>query len=337
MEYVCTFEGARFVCSKLHNAADFATLFGSLLPLLPRLMVNSVGHSVCRALYREAHCSFAQKQQFLRALLPSFVSIATNQTGSFALISLFSLLRSAAEIEIAAQGFARRADFDTLILCQSGYHVLKKFLDFGAPHFGAVLDGLAGDFAKYASHHYGVPIIRGILDKLAADARLLARHRTSLQSLALYADVLVANQFGNYVIQQLLDIAPPTVTDLIKGRMQKKFAFFAKHKFASNVVEKIVVHATATAHPTPTRDWLRIVVHELLSDAARLINHKFGNYCLQTALSACIAAQRGGLLRDFVEAVRPLLHLLRVNVRKKWQQLLFDAESCIAQNHTVFD
>merc|ERR1711972_1006188 len=64
MEYVCTFEGARFVCSKLHNAADFATLFGSLLPLLPRLMVNSVGHSVCRALYREAHCSFAQKQQF---------------------------------------------------------------------------------------------------------------------------------------------------------------------------------------------------------------------------------------------------------------------------------
>lgn len=335
LDFACTTEGARFVCSELHKgeagSSDFALWFCELLPLVPRLMMSSVGHSVCRALYTLAGAE--QKQRYLRAMLPSFASIATNQHGSFALIRLFSMLTTAAEIDLIVQGFASRAVFDALIECRSGYHVLKKFLDFGFPHCDALLRGLQSDFGKYASHHYGVPIVRVILDRLSAD-NLLAEsahngYLRSVQSLALHADVLVANEHGNYVIQQLLDIGPPAVTDLIKGRMRTKFAFFAKHKFASNVVEKCLTLPRPRNGRNDELDWTRIVVHELLRDARRLINHKFGNYCLQTALSACIATRREHgrepLLRDFVETVRPLLCLLRVNVRKKWQVLLFKA------------
>jgi len=326
LEYACSSDGAHFVCSKLRGAQSFEVFYSKLLPLVPQLMLNSLGHSVCRAIYDAPHCSQRQKQLFLRALLPTFTSIATNQQGSFALICIFTLMSTAAEIDIVAQGFASREDFDAILMCQSGYHVLKKFLDFGFPHFEEVLAGISADFRKYACHHYGVPIIRCILDTLAADERLINHYLVNLQALAMHSDVLVSNQHGNYVIQQLLEISPPAVTDIIQGRMQKKFAFFAKQKFASNVVEKCI-KLSLGRRSHAGHDWTQIVMHELLRDARRLINHKFGNYCLQTALSACIAARRKELLREFVDTVRPLLHHLRINVRKKWQLLLFEADN----------
>eukprot|EP00488_Nonionellina_sp_1-RS-2012_P001421 TRINITY_DN2298_c0_g1_i1.p1 TRINITY_DN2298_c0_g1~~TRINITY_DN2298_c0_g1_i1.p1 ORF type:complete len:121 (-),score=33.49 TRINITY_DN2298_c0_g1_i1:112-444(-) len=78
------------------------------------------------------------------------------------------------------------------------------------------------------------------------------------------------------------------------------------------------------------RNWGHVIVHELLYDAQSLINHKYGNYCLQTALSACIESKsyvNGGekLLAGFIETVHPLLHLLRLNVKKEMAAVMLSA------------
>merc|ERR1712154_345314 len=193
----------------------------------------------------------------------------------------------------------------------------------------------------------GVPIIRSILDTIATNQHLTEQYSDFLHSFAQHTHSLVYNQYGNYVIQQLLDVAPQSVTDTIKEFMSTNYSKYAQHKFASNVVEKCLKHTLneyddddldqnkKTKTKKNRRNWIKVIIRELLRDAKVLINHKFGNYCLQTALSTVINLRSKSfsnrnadkLLNEFVTTIRPLLHLLRLNVRKKWQQVLLSATS----------
>ncbi len=49
---------------------------------------------------------------------------------------------------------------------------------------------------------------------------------------------LVENQYGNYVVQSVLDVAPAGVRTNIKVKMEGKYMRLSKQKFSSNVVEK---------------------------------------------------------------------------------------------------
>eukprot|EP01084_Bolivina_argentea_P307846 532162_1 len=371
--YACSPLGSHYIATKVRQPVYFSLFFEKFRSWFPSLMVNCHGHTVCRAIYSQPHCTLTNKIVVLESLIPSFAKIASNRQGSFALICIMSLLATSSEIEIISKAFVSiqqrndtaldgsATEFDDVILSQSGYHVIKKFIGFGYPHFNCILDAISADFTKYATHHYGVPVIRSILDTISANDQLIKEYSRFLQLFAQHTHSLVCDQYGNYVIQQLLEISPHFVTDTIKEFMVSKYSEYSRHKFASNVVEKCLKHtlleykaindkaafkmknrnnnneqkeAESSDMVCPDsaerRNWSYVIIRELLYDAKSLINHKYGNYCLQTALSVCIEAgsyvdEGGTLLQEFVETTHPLLHLLRLNVRKKWQQLLLSA------------
>merc|ERR1719295_2130081 len=388
--YVCTDYGTKHICDKIQDPKSFGVFFEKLKTFFPLLMMHNLGHTVCRAIYSQPHCTMRHKLVFLQSLAVSFTKIASNRQGSFALICILSLMTTDSELQIINAAFnrivacgvngANDEQFDDIILSQSGYHVIKKLVSFGHPHFECILQGIAVDFSKYATHHYGVPIIRSILDLIAADDVLIRRYRKTLELFASHTSVLVRNQFGNYVMQQLMEITPPSISDSIKDRMRGEYSTLAKHKFASNVVEKCLKHSLMQIkeasdggdvngndsrskgkgsrkdappscsglriqhqrvnivdheqkeHEYPRTVWVAEIIRELLIDAPELINHKFGNYCLQTALTVAIEAEpymmgKSGrrLLDEFVQIVSPSLNCLRQNVRNKWHQLLLSA------------
>jgi len=377
--FVCTEFGIKYVCEKLHNPLYFSLFFENLKNFFPLLMMHHMGHTVCRSVYNQRHCTMRHKLVFLQSLALSFTKIASNRQGSFALICILSQMTTDSELQIINAAFRRLVacapdgsndeQFDEIILSQSGYHVVKKLVSFGHPHFDCIMKGIATDFSKYATRHYGVPIIRSILDLISEDEALIRRYRKSLLLFASHTPLLVCNQYGNYVIQQLLEISPRSVTDVVKEGMRGQFSMLAKHKFASNVVEKCLKHSRDELKGSPSRHqpsdaeqhqshgirihdhrvnivdneqkeeeqrhvWVEEIVRELLGNALELINHKFGNYCLQTALTVAIEAEphmsgRSGqrLLDEFVLTVSPMLNRLRLNVRKKWHQLLVSATS----------
>eukprot|EP00485_Elphidium_margaritaceum_P017388 CAMPEP_0202726880 /NCGR_PEP_ID=MMETSP1385-20130828/184837_1 /ASSEMBLY_ACC=CAM_ASM_000861 /TAXON_ID=933848 /ORGANISM="Elphidium margaritaceum" /LENGTH=1136 /DNA_ID=CAMNT_0049393109 /DNA_START=73 /DNA_END=3481 /DNA_ORIENTATION=- len=299
--YACSPLGSAYISSKVANAAYFPIFFEKLSKFFPLLMVNALGHAVCRALYSQPHCAMSNKLSLLRSLIPEFADIASNRQGSFALICIMSLMTSAVEIEVLTDAFLScieyrlqstrlvcvdlhhefddeaveievltdaflscidgdsdedqdeddeeenddNAKFDVILLSQSGYHVIKKYIAFGYPHFNCILHAIGNDFTKYATHHYGVPIIRSTLDMIASNPELVAEYQQYLQLFAQHTHSLVSNQYGNYVMQQLLEISPPIITDTIKEFMSAKYAEYAQHKFASNVVEKCLKHTLA--------------------------------------------------------------------------------------------
>merc|ERR1712176_1011214 len=139
-----------------------------------------------------------------------------------------------------------------------------------------------------------------------------------------HASTLVENQYGNYIIQHLLDLGPKDVTDTIKEKMHGKFVRYSKQKFSSNVVEKCLRHSgNEMKCGIGLKDWTTIIVRELLAKAGELISDKYGNYCLQTALQA--ATDHPCLLQEFAKSTKPHLDTLRENVKAKWCKLLESA------------
>merc|ERR1719361_980660 len=287
--FACSGSGSHYIVNQISNPIFFKIFFEKLTPCFPALMTNKIGHTVCRSLYSQTHCKLEHKVTFLESLFPSFSEIASSRQGSFALICIMTLMTTDEEIKTMAKAFdsvirteedESNAGFEEIILSQSGYHVIKKFIGFGAPHIECILNGMSWNFVKFSSHHYGVPIIRSLLDTIGTAVG--DNSISDLYYLQLFADhtpSLVTNQYGNYVVQQLFDISPQSVTDIVKQSMRRHFSEFAQHKFASNVVERCLQHTLKEQKEREQEqgriDWIAVIIHELLEDAETLINHKF--------------------------------------------------------------
>ena len=122
-------------------------------------------------------------------------------------------------------------------------------------------------------------------------------------------------QYGNYIIQSVLDVAPKAVCTNIKVKMEGKYLRLAKQKFSSNVVERNLRNSSPA--------WRGIIIKELTSQPAvgEVLRDRYGNYCLQTALGVANAQQVDELIR----AITPHLPTLRENVRAKWETILKQA------------
>lgn len=58
------------------------------------------------------------------------------------------------------------------------------------------------------------------------------------------AEALIQDQYGNYVVQHILEHGKPEDKTKIVGIVRGKVCTYSQHKFASNVVEKCVTYAT---------------------------------------------------------------------------------------------
>jgi ABC-type uncharacterized transport system YnjBCD ATPase subunit len=93
-------------------------------------------------------------------------------------------------------------------------------------------------------------------------------------------DQLVQDQYGNYVVQHVIQFGRPADRRKVLCRVQQDLFGFAQHKFASNVVEKCLQFGGA-----PNRV---AMVDELLAGEAGpqsqlmvLIRDQYANYVVQ--------------------------------------------------------
>jgi hypothetical protein len=141
----------------------------------------------------------------------------------------------------------------------------------------------------------------------------------------------VNDPYGNYLIQHLLErcggISPDAVADEDQEDASKVFAkinwtlhsvlggnyaWLARQKFSSNVVEKCLRTFDAKLRSE--------VITELTQEGtvATLLQCSFGNYVMQNVLDVADSEQAQLL----IARIQPDLLLLRKNIRKKWERLL---------------
>jgi hypothetical protein len=265
--------GSRFIQQKLEqNDRDFFDVFyREMRESLANLMVDNFGHFAIERLVLK--CTDEQKLDLLRRLAPNMCQVACQKHGSFSVQALMDSLTTSEQIAVLCDSLKK--DVLKVMTHSSGHFVVLRFLQrFAYIATKFVDDAIVDNCLQIGTDHHGLRIVKAILS---------SRKATELNSLfkqvARLTMKLVENQYGNYVVQSVLDVAPAGVRTNIKVKMEGKFLRLSKSKFSSNVVEKCLKQSSS--------HWRAIIIKELIAQPAvcDLLRDRYGNYVLQTALS----------------------------------------------------
>jgi hypothetical protein len=161
-------------------------------------------------------------------------------------------------------------------------------------------------FWELATRIHGHRLLQGFLSSTDGVA-----HTDVCQHLIRHAIPLAHHAQGNYIIQSMLksSVAVEHESALL-ARWEGKFAGMACHKFASNVVE--------TCLRTVSRAWSDRIVNELLQRVELLIQHRYGNFVLQTATETTMQPRLRALLARAIEGE---LQNLSGGLHAKWSTI----------------
>lgn len=104
-------------------------------------------------------------------------------------------------------------------------------------------------------------------------------------------DQLILDQYGNYVIQHILEHGEAANKSKIVSRLEGRVMMLSQHKFASNVVEKCVSNASSEERSR--------LIAEICQDEASLgsmIKDQYGNYVVQKMIETASDKDLGLLM-----------------------------------------
>ncbi|KAJ3705162.1 hypothetical protein LUZ61_008867 [Rhynchospora tenuis] len=118
---------------------------------------------------------------------------------------------------------------------QHGNHVVSKIIECVPQELiGFIISSLSAEITSLSAHPYGRHVIQTLLECCDEASDRLVMVRQLLQDLF----ALSHDQYGNYIIQHVLENGKPqersAIIQILSGNVLK----MSKHKFASNVVEK---------------------------------------------------------------------------------------------------
>lgn len=294
--------GSRFIQEKLAEPQWQKLFFDELKTHVPELMMDSFGHYAIEALFQV--CGEEERLALLVAAASMLSTCACHRQGSFSVQAMMDSISSNAQIQVLCD--ALTSDIHRLCVNTSGHYVVLRFLQrFSYPWTQFVHDSIAMHTVHFATDHYGLRVLKAVID-----AGPVAEMTEIFNQIVRTTPQLVENQYGNYIVQHVIDVAPKQISDQIRSKMQGKFVGYSKQKFSSNVVEKCL--------RSSEKEWRELILKELLNCAGEVVSDKYGNYCMQTALSLCDRA----MCQNFIQRVVPHLGGLRENVKQKWRKLM---------------
>jgi mRNA-binding protein PUF3 len=123
---------------------------------------------------------------------------------------------------------------------QHGNHVIQKAIEvIPSPYIQFIYDALYGQIVNYSIHTFGCRVVQRMLEK--QDEVLKS---SVLQELSKCTPDLIMDSFGNYVAQHVIKHGDDANRNRMIGLVLNNVKVFARHKFASNVVEKCILHGT---------------------------------------------------------------------------------------------
>lgn len=213
---------------------------------------------------------------------------------------------------VPLQGHAVRCIHD-----QNGNHVIQKAIEcVPTDKLPEILEACMVDITALSAHSFGCRIVQRILEHCTLPHVVNSVMNTVLAA----TGVLTRDQFGNYVIQHVVQHGTRQQRSHIISKLAPNVVQLAQHKFASNVIEKCLMFGSAAdrellvsyvlARPSSAGGERRTHQPGEASDGAAagdappagednlvaMMKHQFGNYVVQKLLEMCSPQQQEMLL-----------------------------------------
>lgn len=271
--------GSRFIQQKLETATEDEKnkIFPEILPNARALMTDVFGNYVIQKFFEYG----TPKQRKL---------LATHLKGHVLQLSLqmygCRVIQKALEVVDVDQQTQMVQELDGSIMrCvrdQNGNHVIQKCIECvpqNQIHF--IISSFFGHVVELSMHPYGCRVIQRVLEYCndpETQSIMMTEILPSVCSLAL-------DQYGNYVIQHVLQHGKPEERSTIIKELAGQIVKMSQHKFASNVVEKCLTFGTD--------DERQILIDEILGTTDEneplqvMMKDQFGNYVVQKVMETC--------------------------------------------------
>ncbi|KAJ3178001.1 mRNA binding protein puf3 [Irineochytrium annulatum] len=301
--------GSRFIQQKLEtsNSDDKQLVFDEILPNALQLMTDVFGNYVIQKFFE--HGSQHQKSILARQMEGSVLSLSLQMYGC-------RVVQKALEHVLSDQQITLVRELDGNVLkCvkdQNGNHVIQKAIErVPAEHIGFIIDAFHGQVYALATHPYGCRVIQRIFEHCTDDQSMAMVRGTNgynalIEELHRYTINLIQDQYGNYVIQHVLERGKPADKALITSKVRGQVLQMSKHKFASNVVEKCVAYGSKKDR--------QLLIEEVIatrpdgtSPLIAMMKDQFANYVVQKMLDVVDGDQRELLLQK----IKPHLQSLK--------------------------
>lgn len=256
--------GSRFIQQKLERAtaAEKQLVFNEILSSAYSLMTDVFGNYVIQKFFEFG--TPEQKQTLAQQVKGHVLPLALQMYGCRVIQKALESIPSEQQQEIV-----RELDGHVLkcVKDQNGNHVVQKCIECVEPcALQFIINAFSGQVYTLSTHPYGCRVIQRILEHCTIE-----QTAPILAELHAHTKNLIQDQYGNYVIQHVLGIVDKHSISLAIIQFNLHFLFFllqnvehgkpedksvliasvrgkvldlSQHKFASNVVEKCVTHAT---------------------------------------------------------------------------------------------
>jgi len=230
-------------------------------------------------------CDNIQREKVVAKILQDVLTIAFDMYGTQSLQKMIPFL---SETQIEMLTGALKLNTIALIKHNKANYLIQYCLDhLPAKHNQWIYDSVIENIEEVARDRVGCVIVKRCIDHASDEQKIKLHAEISKKALA-----LVQDPFGNYVVQHILQKFPKDhqSMDLIRALLGN-ICELCTGKFSSNVIEKCLQVADSE-----TRVMMLDEVME--SDVLpQLLNDRFANFVIQTALDVADPDQRSNLVK----------------------------------------
>ncbi|XP_010935724.1 pumilio homolog 1 [Elaeis guineensis] len=271
--------GSRFIQQKLETASveEKNKIFPEILPQARALMTDVFGNYVIQKFFE--HGTEIQRKQLASQLKGHVLPLTLQMYGC-------RVIQKALEVVDVDQQTQMVLELDGSIMkCvrdQNGNHVIQKCIEcVPQERIQFVISSFYGHVVALSSHPYGCRVIQRVLEHCNDPKTQSIMMDEILQSVC----SLAQDQYGNYVIQHVLQHGKPEERSAIISKLTGQIVKMSQQKFASNVVEKCLTYGSPEER--------QLLINEMLGSTDEneplqvMMKDQFANYVVQKVLETC--------------------------------------------------
>ncbi|XP_010557243.1 PREDICTED: pumilio homolog 2-like [Tarenaya hassleriana] len=276
--------GSRFIQQKLETATieEKNMVYEEIMPQALSLMTDVFGNYVIQKFFE--HGLPLQRRELAEKLLNNVLPLSLQMYGCRVIQKAIEVADLDQKIKMVKEleGHITRCVRD-----QNGNHVIQKCIEcVPEEDIQFIVSTFFGQVVTLSTHPYGCRVIQRILERchdLDTQSKVMDEILSSVSMLA-------QDQYGNYVVQHVLEHGKPQERTIIIKELAGKIVQMSQQKFASNVVEKCLTFGGPEER--------ELLVSEMLGTTDEneplqaMMKDQFANYVVQKVLETSDDQQR---------------------------------------------
>lgn len=248
-------------------------IFQSLFPYFIELSQDPTGNYVIQKL-----CEFATDDQ-QEKMLNIFISNPNFTDYPNGCRVLQKFLENSTIERVDKVYFSLHTNIISLCFSQNGNHIIQRFVEKLPNRVSEIVESIAPYTTKLVVDNCGCRVVQKLFDIYKID-----QLTPLVEHILLTAPNLANDQYGNYVIQNIIQNGSPKDIETLLTSFKGHFYDFSIHKFASNVIEKCIQKATSEQRNSIFEEIIGSDGNFKEERIFELIGDQFGNYVIQRIL-----------------------------------------------------